>query len=123
MKKKATLSPSYTPEILIMLILMFTNLASAFGFDVLSGEGEISIPCWSLCFAIVWLSVREQSDSPVCHLFLLGGLPEVKKCGDQGHIEQDATVLSFFHSLELFLNSSKYHFLLPTLLTWSDVRG
>lgn len=70
-----------------------------FRFWYLSGEGEISIPCWSLCFATVWLSIREQSDSPVCHLFLLGGLPEGRKCGDQRHFEQDATVLSFFHSL------------------------
>lgn len=98
-KNNRPFPPSHTPEILIMLILLFMNLASAFSFDILSGEGEISIPFWSLCFAIVWLSVREQSDSPVCHLLLLGGLPEGRKSGDQRHFEQDATVLSFFHSL------------------------
>lgn len=97
-KSNRPFPPSHTPEILIMLILLFMKLASAFSFDILSGEEEISIPCWSLCFAIVWLSVREQSDSPVCHLFLLGGLPEGRKCGDQRHFEQDATALSFFHS-------------------------
>lgn len=44
-KSKWPFPPSHTPEILIMLILLFMNLASAFSFDILSGEGEISIPC------------------------------------------------------------------------------
>lgn len=108
LKNNRPFTPLHAPEVLTVLILLFMTPPSAFNFDTLSGGAESSIPRWSLCSAVVWPPVGEQSDSPDCHLSPLGGCQEAGSGSVEitVHSEQDATTIIFLSlTLSIFKGS------------------